>query len=123
MEKGELNNYLEYVRKSIKELDAQIYVLDGGNWNKNIRGDYDKEMLYSALQNIRTNFRNLLRREFECEHMDQNEPISEKKEYYAFGKPIPMNFINELLNDGIPEEKITTEFLETLLEYERRDQQ
>lgn len=56
MTKGELNNYLDFVRKSIKELDIQIKALDGGDWNRNIRGDYDKGMLYSGLLNIRKYF-------------------------------------------------------------------
>lgn len=67
MEVGELNNYLDFVRKSITDLEAQIKVLDGGNWSRNVRGDYDKEMLYSGLQTILSNFRSLLKREYECE--------------------------------------------------------
>mgnify|MGYP005903874111 CR=1 FL=1 len=69
MTKGEPNNYLDFVRKSIKELDIQINALDGGNWNRNIRGDYDKEMLYSGLLNIRKYFRSLLRRDYDCENV------------------------------------------------------
>lgn len=68
MTKGELNNYLDFVRKSIKELDIQINALDGGDWNRNIRGDYDKEMLYSGLLNIRNYFRSLLQRDYSCEN-------------------------------------------------------
>lgn len=67
MEVGELNNYLDFVRKSITDLEAQINVLDGGNWSRNVRGDYDKEMLYSGLQNIRNSFQSLLKRNYECE--------------------------------------------------------
>lgn len=69
MTKGELNNYLDFVRKSIKELDIQIKALDGGDWNRNIRGDYDKEMLYSGLLNICKYFRSLLRRDYDCENV------------------------------------------------------
>lgn len=67
MEVTELNNYLNFVRNSISELEAQINALDGGNWNKYVRGDYDKEMLYSGLQNIRSSFQSLLKRDYECE--------------------------------------------------------
>lgn len=41
--------------------------------------------------------------------------------YYAFGEPVPLEFIKELIEDGVPTEEITTDYLETLLEYERRD--
>ncbi len=41
--------------------------------------------------------------------------------YYAFGEIVPQSFIEELLKENIPEEEITTEFLETLLEYDRRN--
>lgn len=67
MEVAELNNYLNFVRQKITELEAQINALDGGNWNKNVRGNYDKEMLYSNLQEILSRFRNLLRRSYDCE--------------------------------------------------------
>lgn len=67
MEVGELNNYLDFVRKSITDLEAQIKVLDGGNWSRNVRGDYDKEMLYSNLKEILSRYQNLLRRDYDCE--------------------------------------------------------
>lgn len=67
MEVAELNNYLNFVKKSIEELEAQIKVLDGDNWNKNIRGDYDKEMLYSNLREILSRYRSLLKRDYYCE--------------------------------------------------------
>ena len=67
MEVAELNNYLNFVRRNIGELEAQINILDGGNWNKNVRGDYDKEILYSNLQEILSRYRNLLRRNYYCE--------------------------------------------------------
>lgn len=67
MDVPELNNYLNFVRKNIRELEAQISALDGGNWNRNVRGDYDKEMLYSGLQNARSNLQSLLKRNYECE--------------------------------------------------------
>lgn len=67
MKIAELNNYLNFVKKSIEELEAQIKVLDGGNWNKNIRGDYDKEMLYSNLREILSRYRSLLKRDYYCE--------------------------------------------------------
>lgn len=67
MDVQELNNYLNFVRKNIRELEAQISALDGGNWNRNVRGDYDKEMLYSGLQNARSNLQSLLKRNYECE--------------------------------------------------------
>lgn len=43
--------------------------------------------------------------------------------YYAFGEPVPPEFIIELIEDGVPKEEITTDYLETLLEYERRDKE
>lgn len=67
MEVAELNNYLNFVRKNIEELEAQIKVLDGGNWSRNVRGDYDKEILYSNLQEILSRYRHLLKREYYCE--------------------------------------------------------
>lgn len=67
MEVVELNNYLNFVRKSISELETQITTLDGGNWIKNVRGDYDKEMLYSSLHEILSRYRNLLRKDYSCE--------------------------------------------------------
>lgn len=67
MDVSELNNYLNYVRESIAKLEAQIKTLDAGNWNKNVRGDYDKEILYSNLQEILSRYRNLLRRDYYCE--------------------------------------------------------
>ena len=39
----------------------------------------------------------------------------------AFGEPVPQSVIDELVADGIPLEEITTEFIETAFEYERRD--
>lgn len=48
--------------------------------------------------------------------------LKNSKEYYAFGELVPIEFINELLADGVVEKEITTEYLEALLEYERRDQ-
>lgn len=39
----------------------------------------------------------------------------------AFGGPVPQSVIDDLVADGIPLEEITTEFIETLYEYERRD--
>ena len=67
MEVGELNNYLNFVRKNIEELKTQIKALDGGDWIRNVRGDYDKEVLYSGLQEILSRYRNLLKRDYECE--------------------------------------------------------
>jgi len=40
---------------------------------------------------------------------------------YAFGKRVPQAEIDALLADGIKPEEITTEFIETTYEYERRD--
>lgn len=67
MEVGELNNYLNFVRKNIEELKNLIKALDGGDWIRNVRGDYDKEVLYSGLQEILSKYRNLLKRDYECE--------------------------------------------------------
>ena len=67
MEVGELNNYLNFVRKNIEELKTQIKALDGGDWIRNVRGDYDKEVLYSGLQEILSRYRNLLKRDYDCE--------------------------------------------------------
>lgn len=67
MDIAELNSYLNFVRKSISDLKEQINVLEGGNWNRNVRGDYDKEILYSNLKEILTRYQNLLRRNYECE--------------------------------------------------------
>lgn len=41
--------------------------------------------------------------------------------FYAFGQTVPQTEIEELLLDGMKEEDITTDFLETLYEYEKRD--
>lgn len=46
-----------------------------------------------------------------------------KMGYYAFGESVPPVFIKELIEDGVPKEEITTDYLETLLEYERRDKE
>jgi len=43
------------------------------------------------------------------------------KKVYAFGEPVPAWFLAGLLADGRTEEELTTENLETYLEYERRD--
>lgn len=67
MEVAELNIYLNIARKNIKELEAQIKVLDGGNWNLNVRGDDDKEILYSNLQEILSKYRHILKRDYYCE--------------------------------------------------------
>ena len=67
MEVGELNNYLNFVRKNIEELKNLIKALDGGDWIRNVSGDYDKEVLYSGLQEILSKYRNLLKRDYECE--------------------------------------------------------
>lgn len=67
MEVAELNIYLNIARKNIKELEAQIKVLDGGNWSLNVRGDYDKEILYSNLQEILSKYRHILKRDYYCE--------------------------------------------------------
>lgn len=67
MDIAELNSYLNFVRKSISDLKEQINILEGGNWNRNVRGDYDKEILYSNLKEILTRYQNLLRRNYECE--------------------------------------------------------
>lgn len=67
MEVAELNIYLNIARKNIKELKAQIKVLDGGNWSLNVRGDYDKEILYSNLQEILSKYRHILKRDYYCE--------------------------------------------------------
>lgn len=67
MKKGELDKFIKFVREKISELDAQISALDGGNWNRNVRGDYDKEMLYSGLERARSDFWSLLKRDYECE--------------------------------------------------------
>lgn len=40
--------------------------------------------------------------------------------YYAFNEEVQQEYINELLKEHSSEE-LTTEFLETLLEYEYRD--
>lgn len=39
----------------------------------------------------------------------------------AFGEVVPPDFVAGLLADGWSEEELTTENLETFLEYERRD--
>ena len=67
MEVGELNNYLNFVRKNIEELKNLIKALDGGDWIRNVRGGYDKEVLYAGLQEILSKYRNLLKRDYECE--------------------------------------------------------
>lgn len=42
------------------------------------------------------------------------------KEIYAFGEPVPNEIISELIYE-YGEERVTTEFIETLYEYENRD--
>lgn len=42
------------------------------------------------------------------------------KQIYAFGKPVPTEVINELLED-YNEEEITTDLVERIYEYEYRD--
>lgn len=42
------------------------------------------------------------------------------KQIYAFGELVSQNVINELIEEYV-EEKVTTEFVETLYEYEFRD--
>lgn len=41
----------------------------------------------------------------------------------AFGQPVPEVFLAGLLADGWTEEELTTENLETLLEYDMRDEE
>lgn len=43
------------------------------------------------------------------------------KKVFAFGEPVPAWFLAGLLADGWTEEALTTEKLETMLEYDRRD--
>lgn len=43
------------------------------------------------------------------------------KHYIAFGKPVSREYIDLLLSEGVKESEITTEFLETTLEYDYRD--
>lgn len=43
------------------------------------------------------------------------------KKYYAFGEEVPQNIIDELIEEGIKEEDITTDFLETNFYYEFMD--
>lgn len=43
------------------------------------------------------------------------------KTVYAFGEPVPAWFLAELLAEGWSEAEMTSENLETYLEYERRD--
>lgn len=50
-----------------------------------------------------------------------SKSIETGKVYYAFGELVPRTFIDGLLVEGVPEAVITTEYLETLLEYEQRD--
>lgn len=40
---------------------------------------------------------------------------------YAFGQPVPDEFLAGLLAEGWSEAEITSENLETYLEYDRRD--
>lgn len=44
-----------------------------------------------------------------------------KKKVFAFGKPVPDEFLAELLAEGWSEAEMTSENLETYLEYDRRD--
>ena len=43
------------------------------------------------------------------------------KAVFAFGQPVPEEFLTGLLADGWSEAEMTSENLETLLEYDRRD--
>lgn len=45
------------------------------------------------------------------------------KTVYAFGEPVPEEFLAGLLADGWSDEELTTENLETYLEYDRRDEE
>lgn len=40
---------------------------------------------------------------------------------YAFGQPVPVNFIKGLIEEGYKKEDISTELLETILYYDFRD--
>ena len=44
-----------------------------------------------------------------------------KKTYYAYGQKVPQNEIDEIIADGISEEDLTIEFLETYYYYEHQD--
>ena len=41
--------------------------------------------------------------------------------FYAFGQEVPASVIASFIADGMKPEELTTEFLETAFEYERRD--
>lgn len=43
------------------------------------------------------------------------------KNIYAFGEPVPISFINELIEEGYKKEDITTELIETILYYDYLD--
>lgn len=43
------------------------------------------------------------------------------KNIYAFGEPVPISFIKELIEEGYKEEDITTELIETILYYDFLD--
>lgn len=66
MEKEELDEHLEFVRKSIEELNNKINALDNGNWRKNVSNDFDKSMIYSQYQKLRSGYMSLLKRDYDC---------------------------------------------------------
>lgn len=45
------------------------------------------------------------------------------KAVFAFGQPVPEEFLAGLLADGWSEDELTGENLETYLEYDRRDEE
>lgn len=67
MERIELAVFLDFIREKTTALDAQIKIMEGDNWNKTVRGDDDKEVLYWGLHNLRNSYQNLLRREYRYE--------------------------------------------------------
>lgn len=73
MEKRELKDHLEFVRKSINELDRKISAMDKGNPSRNIRDDFDMETIYWQYVRLRSGLQSLLRRDYDCEKENERE--------------------------------------------------
>ena len=65
MKRKELDSQLNYIRTSLKKLDANIKELEDGDWRKNVSGDFDKEMICKNYRYIRVLYRSLLQRSYD----------------------------------------------------------
>ena len=65
MKRKELDSQLNYIRTSLKKLDAKIKELEDGDWRKSVSGDFDKEMICKNYRDIRVLYRSLLQRSYD----------------------------------------------------------